>query len=590
MSDIELGQTFDNAAQADWLAAVEKALGGKSYDTLVSNDLAGYETQPLYTEAGMATGDDASGLPGQFPFLRGARALNNKFLPWQIAARIVPGRRGNDNAEILADLTGGVSALHLDFASAPNIDSAQIEQLLDGVMFDIAPLTLTPGRHAAAALQLMATLRADNKDRLAGYANIDPLGTQILYGDSIELDYKHLIAIGQQDTKLRLMTANGAAFHAAGAGIGEELGWALAALTAYLRAFEAAGLAPEDALPRITMTLAADGDFFASLAKMRAARLLFANIAKAAGSDAAPQIHAETGLRAFSDLDPWVNILRGTIAAMATGIAGIDMFTAAPCTASAGGDNALTRRIARNTQIILQEESRIGQVADAAGGSWYVESLTRQFAEAGWAEFQKIEAEGGLAAAIANGKIAASLDARRAAYDEAVGKRQASLVGVSAFPNLDEAALDADPHPPANGYRLATRFEDLRRIAAKSKPRVFLACLGTQAAFTARANFAANLYAAGGVQAQAGDGGTDIDAIVAAFRANGSKIVCLCGSDEDYDSHAEGLAQALYTAGAVHIALAGQPRGLAQIDDYCFAGCAALDFLSAIHDRLGLGD
>ena len=185
----------------------------------------------------------------------------------------------------------------------------------------------------------MKTLRADNKDRPAGYANIDPLGTQILYGDSIELDYKHLIAIGQQDTKLRLMTTNGAAFHAAGAGIGEELGWALAALTAYLRAFEAAGLAPEDALPRITMTLAADGDFFASLAKMRAARLLFANIAKAAGSDAAPQIHGETGLRAFSDLDPWVNILRGTIAAMATESRGIDSgFTAAPCTASAGGD------------------------------------------------------------------------------------------------------------------------------------------------------------------------------------------------------------------------------------------------------------
>ena len=136
----------------------------------------------------------------------------------------------------------------------------------------------------------------------------------------------------------------------------------------------------------------------------------------------------------------------------------------------------------------------------------------------------KIEAEGGLAAAIANGKIAASLDARRAAYDEAVGKRQASLVGVSAFPNLDEAALDADPHPPANGYRLATRFEDLRRIAAKSKPRVFLACLGTQAAFTPRANFAANLYAAGGVQAQAGDGGADIDAIVAASAPMAAKL------------------------------------------------------------------
>ena len=588
MTELKLDANFADTSQADWLAAVETALKGKSAETLASNDLAGFARQPLYNEANSSTAQNEAGLPGFAPFTRGAQAVNNKFLPWHIAQRAVIGRANADNAAIRTDLEGGVSAITLDFSNK-TADADALDRLLDGVMLDIAPLSLALGKHGMDAVQPVLAL-LDKRNIAAdtvGFLNADPLAASVQYGESGTVDYAALATLATSRPGLRLMTSSGAAYHAAGASVPQELGWMLAGLTTYIGALEAAGMEAADALSRITLTIAADVDFFASLAKIRAARLLFANIAEAIGAvDVRPQIHAETSLRAFSDIDPWVNILRATAASMGAGIAGIDMMTVAPCTASSASDNQLTRRIARNTQIILQEESHIGQVTDAAGGSWYVEQLTRELAEAAWAEFQAIEAAGGLQAAIDGDIIAAALQAQRQAYQAAVDKRAMPLVGVSEFPNIDEAPLEAAPN--AAGYRHAQGFEALRRAAQKAKPKVFMACIGEMADFTPRANFATNLYNAGGLSAVLGDGGTDAAAIAEAFKKSTAKIAVICGSDTDYDIHADDVAAALASAGATHIALAGKPRNNNQIDDYCFAGCTALSYLTAIHTKLGL--
>ena len=501
MTDIKLDTNFAQATHADWLTAVESALKGKSAETLNSADLAGFSRQPLYTETISSTASDEAGLPGFAPFTRGAHPVNNKFLPWHIAQRVVVGRANADNAAIHTDLEGGVSAITLDF-SDKTIDADALDSLLDGVMLDVAPLTLVPGKHGMRAIQPVLDLfdKRSLTAEIIGYLNADPLAASTQFGESDIVDYAALAALATSRPGLRLMTSSGAAYHALGASVPQELGWMLAGLTAYLRELEAAGLEAAEALSKITLTVAADGDFFATLAKIRAARLLFANIGEAIGAaDIRPQIHAETSLRAFSDIDPWVNILRATAATMGAGIAGVDLMTVAPCTASSATDNQLTRRIARNTQVILQEESHIGQVTDAAGGSWYVEQLTRELAEAGWAEFQAIEAAGGLQAAIADGTIAAALQAQTQAYQTAVDKRALPLVGVSEFPNIDEAPLAAAPD--AVGYRHAKGFEALRHAAQKAKPKVFLACIGEMADFTPRANFATNLYNAGGLSA-----------------------------------------------------------------------------------------
>ncbi len=592
MSTLELGNNMPAASQEAWLEAVDAALRGKSADSLVSTDLGGFTRQPLYTQNEAANTNSAS-LPGFAPYTRGARAVNDKFLPWHIAQRLTPGRKGSDQKAVMTDLNGGVSAIMLDFSQQlPTL--AQLDSLLDGVMLDIAPLTANLAAHGMQAAELIVSLR--EKRNLSpdtiGFLNLDPLSAHIRYGATRDIDMARLVAIGQAHDGLRLMTASGATWHDLGASVVQELAWVAASITEYLRQFDAAGLAPAQALPKITISLATDGDFFASLAKIRAARLIFANIAANLACTTAPQIHVETSLRALSDVDPWVNILRATVSGMAAGIAGVDMMTIAPCTATSASDNELTRRIARNTNIILQEESHIGQVADAAGGSWYVESLTQDLAEQAWALFQRLESEGGLQQALEKGEINQAIIDQRAAFNKAIDNRDLPLVGVSEFPNLDEAPLPAaDKTDGAHeGFRLAARYEDLRRAAQASKPKVFMACIGTMASYTPRLNFAANLYAVGGLHAVAGTGGTDVDAIADAFSKSTAKIAVICGTDDDYETLAQPLAAALRKAGVIHLALAGKPRAIDEIEDYCFAGGPAYDLLRNIHTKLGLAE
>ena len=600
MSKLELGNDMPAANKEAWLEAVDAALRGKSVNHLVSTDLAGFTRQPLYTQdtaPSHHSRQNASGLPGFAPFTRGARVVNNRFLPWHIAQRLTPGRKGSDNAAAITDLTGGVTALLVDFSDQLlGVDA--LDALLDGVMLDIAPLSIQPGPHGLAAAETILALRETRglDPQVPGYLNLDPLSASLRYASAQDIDLARLVEITQGHDALCWMTASGATWHDMGASLVQELAWVLSSVTQYLRQFEAIGIDPAVALPKITITLATDGDFFASLSKIRAARLLFANLAAGLGVEAIPQIHVETSRRALSDVDPWVNILRATVSGMAAGIAGVDMMTIAACTATSDNDNELTRRIARNTQIILQEESHIGQVADAAGGSWYVESLTDQLSQQAWAIFQQIEAAGGLAASLEKGDIAAAVNQQRADFDRAIDNRSLPLVGVSEFPNLDEAALPMKASGPAEdeaqtglgAYRFGARYEGLRRAAQKSKPKVFLACLGDMASYTPRLNFAANLYAVGGLHAVSGSGGFETGEIVAEFAKSTAKIAVICGSDEDYETHADALAKALREAGTVHLALAGKPRENDDMDDYCYAGGPAYALLAAIHQKLGL--
>ncbi|MDC0131934.1 methylmalonyl-CoA mutase family protein, partial [Alphaproteobacteria bacterium] len=219
-----------------------------------------------------------------------------------------------------------------------------------------------------------------------------------------------------------------------------------------------------------------------------------------------------------------------------------------------------------------------------------------QLSQQAWAIFQQIEAAGGLAASLEKGDIAAAVNQQRADFDRAIDNRSLPLVGVSEFPNLDEAALPMKASGPAEdeaqtglgAYRFGARYEGLRRAAQKSKPKVFLACLGDMASYTPRLNFAANLYAVGGLHAVSGSGGFETGEIVAEFAKSTAKIAVICGSDEDYETHADALAKALREAGTVHLALAGKPRENDDMDDYCYAGGPAYALLAAIHQKLGL--
>lgn len=601
MSDHLIKSDFEPANQARWLDAVDKALKGASIDSLNSIEPGGLARRPLYTPQDQAK--FASGFAGQFPFTRAAHVAHDPHLPWQIAQRIIPGRKGSDNASILTDLIGGVSALTLDLSTASPPTAEALDTLFSGVMLDIIMLNLTPGAHIAQSRDLLDHLYGAQNiapDQRRAYINADPIGAAARHNKPVTSealdDLNTLFDWGTGFPHIKLFCADGRVFHDSGASEAQELGCMAAQMVALSRAFTSSGAANgvpiEDFFNRMTLGLAADVDFFATIAKMRAARAIWSRVTQTCGSAACtPTLIVDTSERCFATADPWVNILRATISALGAALGGSDVLTVAPCTATSAGDNSLSRRIARNTQIILQEESHFGHVVDPAGGAWYVENLTADLIAAAWQFFQAIEAQGGLTAAIASGWLAEQIGQSRQTRQDAINSRAMARIGVNEFPNLDEAPL-VTRAPYGSGALAEQRdmeaFEKLRAAAEPSKPTVFLATLGRQAEFSARVNFASNLYAVAGVHSQTGEGGEDINAIVEAYRASGCKIACLCASDAAYDSHGEALATELKQAGATHIALAGKTRAMAHIDDYCFTGCDTFAFSQSVHRVLGL--
>jgi methylmalonyl-CoA mutase len=272
--------------------------------------------------------------------------------------------------------------------------------------------------------------------------------------------------------------------------------------------------------------------------------------------------------------DPYVNILRNTIAVAAAGIGGADMITVLPHTAPLGLPDASARRIARNIQLVLLEESNLARVADPAAGSGAVETLTQQLCDAAWALFQEIESAGGVWKALESGFIKQKVAAVRAERQRAIARGSDSLTGTNIFPDIHEtlpSVLDVAPLPPPAKetaavtttalprIRLAEPFERLRDASDRqqtktgARPRIFLANLGIPADFTPRATFARNFFEAGGIEAVSGE--VDAASAAAAFKASGAALVCLCASDKTYENEAHAVAVALKAAGARHLYL-----------------------------------
>ncbi len=600
-------QAFPSTSYQDWCQAVEKTLNGKNVDTLVTHDVGGLERQPLYTKETSAANASASGWPGFAPFIRGTQPVNDRHLPWHIVARVEPNRNGAAQEDILGDLNGGVSALLLDFTQSGTPNKAQIEKLLKGVRIDMTPLILRPGIEAKGAIEvffnlLEKQLEKQSKNTITALLDYDPIGLAASFNQPVDLAalktiLKTMLKKAAPNSNINLLTASGMPYHNSGADPAAELAYAMATLVAYVKMLGDGGLTPAKALAKITLTLGADTDFFACIAKMRAARALWTQICQAYNVEGlAPQLHAEGSKRHYSVADPWINILRATIATLGAGLGGANFISVMPCTAASTGDNQLTRRVARNTQIILQEESHIGRVSDPAGGSWYIESLSCNMAQRAWALFQKIEAAGGIEKALTSGMIGDHIESLRAQTNNEVAHRRDPILGVTEFPNLGEAPLE----PRAfigegllGEHRPAFVFEQLRLAALSVNPKIYLATLGTQAQFTARANFAANLFAVGGIDAIVGSGGNEVKNITTEFIDSGAKIAVICGTDEAYENHADELATALQGAGVSHLWLAGKKEfrhTKFEHGDRLFAGCNILAILTKAHQKLGLGE
>ena len=479
-----------------------------------------------------------------------------------------------------------MSALLLD-CRFDTVTPTQLDKLLEGVDINIAPLFLRADNNAInLATHLVSKIGNDT----AIYLDLDPLGYAAASGlkidDDVDTIFPGMLGLVEQtqsSPNIRLMTASGLTYHNAGADTITELAAIIATATFYMRYLEQSDLDIFEIINRLTLTVSADTDFFGSIAKLRALRLLWGNICAALKQDkiVTPFIHAEGSERYFSLADPWVNMLRATMSTLAAGIGGADVVTALPCTSIAESDNLLTRRVARNTQVILQEESHIGQVMDPAGGSWYVETLSESLASKSWSLFQSIEKAGGIASPEGMKIVTTNIEENRITENKDIAKRKMPVLGAGDFANLEEALLKPRPAYGSGALqetRPAEAFEKLRFAAENQKPKIYLAVLGETAEFTARSNFATNLFAAGGIESHLGCGGNDLNAIIDDFTASGFSVAVICGTDAAYENHAETLAQGLAEAGCAHVWLAGKYESDA-INGNIFMGCDTISVL-----------
>ncbi|MCB2101708.1 MAG: methylmalonyl-CoA mutase subunit beta, partial [Rhodobacterales bacterium] len=472
-----LAGEFPTPSRDEWLSLVDKALKGAPFDKmLVSRTYDGITIQPLYGRGDRPGEGDPSGFPGAAPFTRGARAAGAT-AGWDVRQLHLHPDPGTCNAEIRRDIERGVTSLRLRLHAAARRgldsdaggdltgeDGVIIDRLddLDRALKDIdlvaAPVSLEPGAAFAAGAALMAALWrrrgiADGDAR--GTFGADPLGTLAAEGALTQGLDDALAALGALAAAtaatygpgVRSVMVDTRPYHGAGATSSQDLAIAMATGVAYLRALTAAGMDIDAACGQIAFTLAVDCNQFQSIAKLRAARRLWARVTQACGaSDGARGmvVNAETAHRMLTRRDPWVNMLRATVAAFAAGVGGADSVTVLSFDSALGEPGELGRRMARNTQLVLQEESNLHRVIDPAGGAWYPEHLTDDLCTAAWALFQEIEGKGGMAQALTSGWIGQTLDAAFAAREKNLDKRKDPLTGVSEFPNIHEAPVSPE--------------------------------------------------------------------------------------------------------------------------------------------------
>ncbi|MFI6349198.1 methylmalonyl-CoA mutase family protein [Streptomyces sp. NPDC050560] len=593
---LELAGEFPDVSHEQWQHLVAgvlrksgRDLGPAAAEDALSTVLeAGLVTKPLYTARDTAP---APGLPGFAPFVRGGRVEGNTVGGWDVRQRYTAA----DSAAVLTDLENGVTSLWLDIGDDA-IPASALGAALDGVYLDLAPVVLDAGPAVEQAAEQLIRLygnRGVSRDAARGNLGADPLGHEARSGREGGLAPAVLLAArcAEEYPRLRALTVDALPYHEAGGSAAQELGCSLATGVAYLRALTDAGLGVEQACAQLEFRYAATADQFLTTAKLRAARRLWARVAEACGAPrAGAQLqHAVTSPVMMTRRDPWVNMLRTTIATLAAGAGGADSVTVLPFDHSLGAPDTFSRRIARNTSTILVEESHLARVIDPAGGSWYVERLTDELAHAGWEFFQGIERDGGQAAVLRSGRLRADLATTWRARTEKLAKRREPVTGVSEFPHLAEKPVvrAPAPEPPSGGLPRVRRDEAYEALRARSdahlartgaRPRVLLVPIGPAAAHTARLTFASNLFQAGGIEPVTG--GTPAD--------SGATQVCLCSSDAVYAERAADVAAGLREAGATHVFLAGRPGDHPGVDTYVFTGCDAVAVLSATLDRAGV--
>ncbi len=613
---LALAADFPTPSYEEWAEAVAKVLNRgrpedkqltpeQSVGRLTVNLVDGLTIKPMYT---LEDCPEDLGVPGVAPFTRGTTVRNGDIDSWDVRALHEDPDTSFTNKAILTDLERGVTSLWLRL-DPDAIAPADLSAALDGVMLELAPVEVSSNTDQAAAAEALLDLAGQAKDPSAVTVTlgIDPIGHAARNGSKADLS--GLATWVERSRNFKSATpfvVDGTVWHNAGAGDIHETGWILATAVEYVRALIEAGVSADDAFDAIRFKVSATTDQFATISRIRALRTCWSRIGEVFGVDPAKcgaRQHAVTSWREITRDDPYVNLLRATISTFSAGVGGCEAITVLPFDTAWGLPSDFSRRIARNTQIVLAEESNIGRVNDPAGGSWYVESLTRQIADKAWEELQTVEAAGGMSAYLESGKVVEVLDGLNAERNKRLATRKQPITGVSEFPNPEEKPVNAKQRPQAPSLggltmvRDSEMFEELRdRVAGSADAKVFLACLGARRHFGAREGFASNAFRVAGLPTPESEGGTP-DEIVAKWKEAGSPaVVCLCSSAKVYAEEALPVAKALKDADVGYIYLAGNIKELGDdaekasevIDGTIALGMNIIEMLNTTLDELGV--
>ncbi|MBU1385122.1 MAG: methylmalonyl-CoA mutase [Alphaproteobacteria bacterium] len=445
--------TFATPSPADWKALAEKALKDRPIESLIHLDPDHLAVRPLY---GAATGVQSLSAP---------RPSDAEGRAWDLRTLVEGDEAAAVNAAVLADLEGGAASVVL--RGAVLADSAPLTAALDGVALELAAVGLDAGLDGPEAANALA-VAAKGSPRAKLMFHMDPVSAFAGTGAAPRSLEEHLSLAANTAARhagaypeASFFLASGRVVHEAGGSIGQELAFAAANAVALVKAAMEAGMTAEQALKGTVLSVAVDQEYFDGLAKVRALRLIWRSLSRAFGAGTSAIIEARSSRRMLSARDPWPNLLRLTAAGFAGAVGGADAVVLDAFSRASGRPDAFARRQARNTQLVLMEEAHIGRVDDPAAGSWYLDQRTRELAEAGWDEFQKIEAEGGIVEALRGHVIQPRVARARQTLEAALAGGASQMVGVTKFVDPDPRPAPVEPESPVAPQRGGDSCEPL---------------------------------------------------------------------------------------------------------------------------------
>lgn len=616
----KLFSDFTAPTRQEWIDKINVDLKGADYQKkMVWRTNEGFNMEPFYRKEDLEGMTQINSLPGQFPYLRGNKKDNNQ---WYVRQNIKAADPKEANAKALDILNKGVTSLGFKIP-AKELDAAYLDTLLEGIQAEAVELNFSTCQgHTLKLAQLLAdyfTRKGYDADKLVGSINFDPIEKILTKGKNTTALLENIPEIVKAMSAFphyRCIGVNADTLCNNGAYVYQELGYALAWGNEYLNQMTEAGIPTDQAAKSIKFNLGIGGVYFMEIAKFRAARMLWAHIVKKYNPqcDCACKmyVNATTTTYNMTIFDSYVNMLRSQTETMSAALANVDAIVVTPFDAPYETPTEFAARIARNQQLLLQEESHFDKIVDVAGGSYFIEKLTQSLAEEAWKLFLAIEEEGGFLAAAEAGIIQNTINETNATRHANAGKRKEFLLGTNQFPNFNEKSEGKSPIKGGqccgshqNGHecekpfakletsRLASDFEDLRLQTeqAAKQPVAFMLTIGNLAMRQARAQFSCNFLACAGYKVIDNLGFDSVEeGIEAALKAE-ADIVVLCSSDDEYAEYAIPAFKALN--GRAMFVVAGAPAcsddlKAAGIENFIHVRVDQLKTLKEYNAKLGI--